>query len=169
MRKISSRSSLLIGFLPTHTRCRESQLQYGLNPARCQPMTVSGCTRISTRFHPGQSRRNITLNNLSATANRGCGCLTFNAPSCCRKAIFSNRRSRRKQADRTSRTNKSFTQRSIQPVLHGDMPERVHPPYLQARTSAMRGRNREEWQPHNSPTIRIPRSSSPLLINTLRF
>ena len=42
MRKISSRSSLLVHLLPTRLPRRESQFQYSLNPARCQRTTVSG-------------------------------------------------------------------------------------------------------------------------------
>src|ERR1035438_1359632 len=75
MRKMRSRSSLLTHFLPALARCRESHVQYNLKPARCQRMTVSGWTRISTCLHLGQSRRKITQNNLSEVANRGFGCL----------------------------------------------------------------------------------------------
>src|ERR1017187_1805344 len=71
MRKMRSRSSLLTHFLPALARCRESHVQYNLKPARCQRMTVSGWTRISTCLHLGQSRRKITQNNLSEVANRG--------------------------------------------------------------------------------------------------
>ncbi len=70
MRKMSSRNFLLTNSLPTRTSCRESHLQYNLNPTRCQRMTVSAWTRINTRFHPGQSRLNITQNNLSGAPNR---------------------------------------------------------------------------------------------------
>jgi len=35
MRKISSRNSRLTHFLPARLRCRESHVQYNLNPARC--------------------------------------------------------------------------------------------------------------------------------------
>src|SRR5258708_11055363 len=68
MRKMSSRNSLLTHLLPARVRCRESHFQYNLNPARCQPRTVSGWTRINACFHPGQSRHNITQNNLSEAA-----------------------------------------------------------------------------------------------------
>jgi hypothetical protein len=70
MWKMSSRNFLLTHFLPTRIRGRESHLQYNLNPTRCQRTTVSGWTRINARFHPGQSRRNITQNNLSGAPNR---------------------------------------------------------------------------------------------------
>jgi hypothetical protein len=36
-------------------RCRESHVQYNLNPVRRQRTTVSGWTRTSERFHSGQS------------------------------------------------------------------------------------------------------------------
>jgi hypothetical protein len=55
MRKMSSRSSLLIRFRPVRIRCRESQDQYSRKPARCQRTTVSGLTRISDRFQPVQN------------------------------------------------------------------------------------------------------------------
>src|ERR1035438_4868625 len=106
MRKMRSRSSLLTHFLPALARCRESHVQYNLKPARCQRMTVSGWTRISTCLHLGQSRRKITQNNLSEVANRGFGCLRSKTPSCCRSARFSNRRSRCEQMHRLKRTTK---------------------------------------------------------------
>lgn len=71
MRKISSRSSLLMGFLPRRTRCCEIHFQYNLNPERCLWTTVSGCTMKSACFHPDQNRRKITQNSLSAGAMRG--------------------------------------------------------------------------------------------------
>src|ERR1039458_3095941 len=77
MRTMSSRRPLLTHFLPTRVRCRESHVQYSLNPARCQRATLSGWTRISACFQSGQSRRKITQNNLSETANRGCGRCRF--------------------------------------------------------------------------------------------
>jgi len=100
---MSSRYSLLTHFLPDRFRCRESQVQYNLNPALCQRTTVSGWTKIKARFHPGQSRRIITQNNLSGAASRGWGCFCFNTASCWRSAKFSKRRLRRERTDRTSR------------------------------------------------------------------
>jgi hypothetical protein len=67
--------SLLTHLLPAP--CRESHFHYNLNPIRCQRTTVSGRTTTNAHFHPYQSRRNITQNNLSEIANRGCGCLRF--------------------------------------------------------------------------------------------
>src|ERR1019366_7879014 len=57
IRKISSRSSLVNGFLPTTRRVRELQLQYSRKPARCQRTTVSGVTRINDLFQPDQTLR----------------------------------------------------------------------------------------------------------------
>src|ERR1700722_19613122 len=85
MRKISSRSSLLTHFLPARTRCRESQVQYSLKPARCHRTTVSGWTRINACLHPDQNRRNMTQKSLSVTATRGWECLRFKTASCCRE------------------------------------------------------------------------------------
>jgi YD repeat-containing protein len=42
MRKMSWHSSMSIRFLPIGARCRESLVQYALNPALCQRTTVSG-------------------------------------------------------------------------------------------------------------------------------
>src|ERR1035437_9892112 len=55
IRKISSRTSLLIGFLPTAFRAREIQPQYSRKPARYQRTTVSGETRINDLFQPDQA------------------------------------------------------------------------------------------------------------------
>ena len=52
MRKISSRSALLVGFLPTTACFRESHFQYSSNPARCQRTTVSGWTRAKAAAIP---------------------------------------------------------------------------------------------------------------------
>src|ERR1019366_8371435 len=73
MRKISSRTSLLIGFLPTAFRAREIQLQYSRKPARCQRTTVSGVTRINDLFQPAQTLRRTTQNSLSTELSRGRG------------------------------------------------------------------------------------------------
>jgi hypothetical protein len=120
MRKISSRSSLLTHFLPARTRCRESQVQYSLKPARCHRTTVSGWTRINACLHPDQNRRNMTQKSLSVTARRGWECLRFKTASCCRRAKFSKRRSRREEKNRITGTSSSFTRRSMREVVHGE-------------------------------------------------
>src|ERR1039458_5472933 len=71
MRKIRSRTSLLIGFLPTTFRAREIQLQYSRKPVRCQRATVSGVTRINDLFQPDQTFRRTTQNSLSTELSRG--------------------------------------------------------------------------------------------------
>jgi hypothetical protein len=73
MRKISSRTSELIGFRPTACRAREIQLQYNRKPVRCQRTTVSGVTRINDLFQPDQTLRSTSQNNLSTELNRGRG------------------------------------------------------------------------------------------------
>src|ERR1039457_1509510 len=118
MRKMSSRNSLLTHFLPTRTRCLESHVQYNLNPARCQRITVSGWTRSKTRFHSDHTRRKRTQNNLSESLKRGFGCFRPKTASCCRSAKFSRRRFRREQKNREKRRSKSFNGRSIRSVLH---------------------------------------------------
>lgn len=119
MRKMSSRNSLLTHFLPTCALRREIQAQYSLKPARCQRTTVSGWTRINARFHPGQSRRNITQKNLSGAANCGRGCLCLRTPSWCRSARFSKSKSRRERKTRANRRGRRPRRRTIKPVLHG--------------------------------------------------
>jgi hypothetical protein len=79
---------MLMHFLPARVRCRESHFQYNLNPALCQRTTVSGWTKISACFHPGQKRRNSTQNNLSDKTTRGRGCVRFTVTSCCLRAMF---------------------------------------------------------------------------------
>src|SRR5260370_2472384 len=120
MRKMSSRNSLLTHLLPAGVRCRESHFQYNFNPARCQPTTVSGWARINGCLHPGQRRHNITRNNLSEAANRGCGCRTFKTASCCRRARFSRSKSRRERKKRVARTDKKLSKRCMKPCLHRD-------------------------------------------------
>jgi hypothetical protein len=84
-----------------------------LNRARCQRTTVSGWTRTSARFQPGQNSLNITQKNLSGAANRGCGCFRFKIASCCLSAKFSRSRSRRDRTARLRKTNKSLSVRGM--------------------------------------------------------
>lgn len=118
MRKMSSCNSLLTHFLPARFRCRESHVQNNLNPARCERPTVSGWMKINARFHPGQSRRNITQNNLSEARIRGCGCLRFKTASCCRRARFSKSRSWRERKNRIASAARSLSRRNMRSVLH---------------------------------------------------
>jgi len=77
MRKMSSRNSLLTHFLPARDRCLESQVQYNLNPARCQRTTVSGWTRINARRQPTQSRCSITPEEFVRQSKPGLRMLLF--------------------------------------------------------------------------------------------
>jgi hypothetical protein len=120
MRKMSSRNSLLTHLLPAPVRCREIHFQYNLNPVRCQRTTVSGRTRTNAHFHPYQSRRNITQNNLSEIANRGCGCLPFqNSELLPESQIFQEQlAARAKEPDSQNREKPQQTEH--EPVSHGD-------------------------------------------------
>jgi len=97
IRKMSSRSSLLTGFLPALTRCREIHFQYNLKPSRCHRTTVEGSTIRSTLRHAGQRPRNAIQKSLSVSLGRDRGRFLANAASCCRKARFSSKRSRRER------------------------------------------------------------------------
>src|SRR3954453_23682239 len=119
IRKISSRNSLLMHFLPEQTRRRESHVQYSLNPARCQRTTVSGWTMINARFHSGQSRRKITQNSLSEVETCGRGCRCFKPTSCWRRAQFSSSKSRREEKKRIKRTTTSLSRHSMKSVSYG--------------------------------------------------
>ena len=107
---------MLMHFLPARVRCRESQAQYALNPARCQRTTVSGWTKINACCHPDQNRFSTTQNYRSKIANRGCGCLRFQTESCCRRARFSSSKLRRERKCWIARIDKSLNRRSIIPV-----------------------------------------------------
>lgn len=83
--------------------------------------------RINARFHPGQSRRNITQNNLSETANRGCGHRRFKTAICCRRARFSMNRSRRERRVWVAKTKRSLSKRNMRTVLHESMLRQADP------------------------------------------
>src|SRR5450631_9693 len=124
MRKISSRNSLLTHFLPVRTRCRESHVQYSLNPARCQRTTVSGWTRINACVHSGQSCRKITQKNLPEMETCGRGYRCFRTTSCWRRAKFSSSRSRRELKMRVKKTTKDLNRHSMKSVSYWDRPGR---------------------------------------------
>ena len=69
---------------------------------------------------PVPEPRNMTQKTLSVTARRGWECLRFKTPSCCRRAKFSKRRSRREEKNRITGTSSSFTRRSMREVVHGE-------------------------------------------------
>ena len=52
---------------------------------------------------------------------RGRGSLRFKTASCCRRATFSKRRSRREGKNTITGTGKSFTRHSTRAVFHGNM------------------------------------------------
>ena len=112
-RKINSRSSLLVGFLPPRIRFRESHFQYSLNPARCQRTTVSGWTIRTARFQPDQNRLRMVQKILSGNLSRGRGCFRTMTESCCRKARFSSRRSWRERKNRAQNTMTKQNVRNI--------------------------------------------------------
>jgi hypothetical protein len=109
---VRSRTSLLIGFLPTTVLAREIQLQYSRKPVRCQRTTVSGVTKINDLFHPDHDFRRTTQNSLSTELSRGRGRFECRASSCCRRARFSRRSSSRERkpeknpAEQMSKANK---------------------------------------------------------------
>jgi len=80
--KISSRTSLLIRFLPSRALWRDSQVQYKRKPARCQRTTVSGVTTTRAFLHPVQNRRAKTQNSLSGAERPGLGLRALKTTSC---------------------------------------------------------------------------------------
>jgi hypothetical protein len=56
---------------------------------------------------------------------QGRGYLRFKTASCCRRAKFSKRRSRRERKNTITGAGKSFTRHSIRAVLHGDSRDRM--------------------------------------------
>src|SRR4051794_15871221 len=130
IRKISSRNSLLMHFLPERTRRRESHVQYSLNPARCQRTTVSGWTRINACLHSGQSRRKITQNSLSEVETSGRRLRCFKTTSCSRRAKFSSNRSLRERKRRIKRTAKDLSRQSMTSVSYGQTRTRADLPTL---------------------------------------
>ena len=71
IRKINSRTSFGVGFLPTRVPTLEISFQYKRKPARCQRITVSGVTTIRACFQPDQKRLTATQNSLSNGLRRG--------------------------------------------------------------------------------------------------
>src|SRR6266478_2451604 len=61
IRKISSRTSLGVGLLPTSLRTLEISLQYIRKPVRCQRTTVSGVTMMRDSFQADQPRPNPSV------------------------------------------------------------------------------------------------------------
>ena len=82
IRKISSRTSLGVGLLPTSLRTLEISLQYIRKPVRCQRTTVSGVTMRRDCFQADQTRRAITQKSLSKRPRLGRGFRRFSVTSC---------------------------------------------------------------------------------------
>ena len=129
MRMMSTRISQLTRFLDTGTRYRENRVQYNLNPARCQRTMLSGWMRMNGRFHPAQSRCNITHNNRSQAVSRYCGCCRFKTESCCRSARSSKSRSWRERKKPTTREGTSLSKRSMTQFYKGK-DHTGHPVYI---------------------------------------
>src|SRR5208337_2400809 len=64
----------------------------------------------------------MTQNNLSEAAKRGCGRRLLKTASSCRRARFSNRRSRRERKNWVAITERSLIKRSMRQFLHGGRP-----------------------------------------------
>ena len=102
IRKINSRTSFGVGFLPTRVPTLEISFQYKRKPARCQRITVSGATTIRACFQPDQKRLTATQNSLSNGLRHGLRRRRFNTASCWRNARFSRSRLCRTRKKRTS-------------------------------------------------------------------
>ena len=76
-------------------RRRLFQVQYRLNPQRCQRMTVSGFTMTRTLSQSVQILRNSTQNTRSTFESRGRFTERRRTASCWRRATFSRASSRR--------------------------------------------------------------------------
>jgi hypothetical protein len=86
--RMSSRVSLADRGLPG-CPWRLFRLQYGRNPRRCQPTTVSGLTRSKDFRQFRQIRESQTQKQQSAVRSRGLGHCHFHTASCCPRARFS--------------------------------------------------------------------------------
>lgn len=92
IRKIKVRTSLLTGLRPPRCLALESHFQYSTKPARCQPVTVLGVTRMRGFLRPDHLFLNMTQKSLCRAVSRRCGRLACRANSCCRRARFSRMR-----------------------------------------------------------------------------
>src|ERR1022692_618019 len=113
MRKIRSRTSVEIRFRPVTRRALEIARHYNLNPARCQPTTVSGLTKMRACFQPDQNLRARTQKSLSNARSLGLGFLRFSTASSCRRTKFSKRGVRRVQKQRKVVVTRSQIVRNI--------------------------------------------------------
>src|SRR5260221_3069233 len=92
IRKINSRTSFGVGFLPTRVPTPEISFQYKRKPARCQRITVSGVTTTRACFQPDQKRLTATQNSLSNGLRHRLPRRRFNAANCWLNARFSRSR-----------------------------------------------------------------------------
>jgi len=95
IRKIRSRTSFEILFLPVTRRALEIARQYRANPDLCHRTTVSGLTTIRACFHPHQNLRANTQKILSSIVSLGLRRLRFSVTSCWRRTRFSRSKLRR--------------------------------------------------------------------------
>jgi hypothetical protein len=107
------RTSFEIRFRPITRRALEVARQYNLNPARCQPTTVSGLTTMRACFQPGQNPRAKTQKILSNARSLSLGCFRFRTACCCRRTRFSNRRVRRACKHRKMVVTNSQSMRNV--------------------------------------------------------
>ena len=110
MFRISSRISRATLGRPGLRR-RLFQVQYRLNPERCQRTTVSGFTMTRTLSQSVQILCNSTQNSRSTFESRGRFTERWRTASCCRRATFSRASSRRAlKAEMRARTNDKIMQ-----------------------------------------------------------
>src|SRR5712671_1712096 len=95
IRKIRSRTSFEILFLPVTGRALEIARQYRANPDLCHRTTVSGLTTMRACFHPDQNLRANTQKILSSIVSLGLRRLRFSVTSCWRRTRFSRSKLRR--------------------------------------------------------------------------
>ena len=114
---------------------RETHFQYNLNPARCQPTSVSGCTRINVFRHPDQRRRSTIQRNRSPFENLGRGRRRAKTACCCRRARFSKSSSRQARKERTNTPNMSLRRWSMTAPYHRKNNE-ISPDGVLARNTA---------------------------------
>jgi hypothetical protein len=87
IRRISSISAA--SFRGRPPRCRDFHRQNILNPARCQPMTVSGLKRINALRQFGHPLFKTTQNNRSLPCSLGLCACRLSTAIWCRRAKFS--------------------------------------------------------------------------------
>ena len=117
IRKINSRTSFGVGFLPTRVLTLEVSFQYKRKPALCQRITVSGVTTIRACSQPDQNRLTATQNSLSNGLRHGLRRRRFNTTSCWRNARFSRSKLCRTRKKRTSVPSNRRMNRNMEGVI----------------------------------------------------